>query len=108
MPLYFLEVGLGQYLGAGSLTIWSISPICKGGACHQLAICKGGVSLQLAICKGGTCHQLAICKGRVSLQLVICKIETSLLLYSCSRLRINIGFIYIGYYIKCRCLIGGL
>lgn len=30
MPLYFLEVALGQYLGAGSLTVWTISPICKG------------------------------------------------------------------------------
>lgn len=30
MPLYFLEVALGQYLGAGSLTVWQISPICKG------------------------------------------------------------------------------
>uniref|UniRef100_A0A2P2I5V6 Transporter n=1 Tax=Hirondellea gigas TaxID=1518452 RepID=A0A2P2I5V6_9CRUS len=30
MPLYFMEVALGQYLGAGSLTVWKISPICKG------------------------------------------------------------------------------
>lgn len=30
MPLYFLEVALGQYMGAGSLTVWKISPICKG------------------------------------------------------------------------------
>jgi len=30
MPLYFLETALGQYMGAGSLTTWTISPICKG------------------------------------------------------------------------------
>merc|ERR1719259_1017056 len=30
MPLYFLELALGQYMGAGSLTTWKISPISKG------------------------------------------------------------------------------
>lgn len=44
IPLFYLEMNLGQFAGSGCITIFKIAPILKGikykygGIAHQLAI----------------------------------------------------------------------
>lgn len=33
LPVFLIELSIGQYIGAGPLNIWSISPIFKGSLC---------------------------------------------------------------------------
>lgn len=30
IPIFFLEVGLGQFMSEGGITVWNICPIFKG------------------------------------------------------------------------------
>nr|XP_006012866.2 PREDICTED: sodium- and chloride-dependent creatine transporter 1-like [Latimeria chalumnae] len=39
LPLFFVEIALGQFLKAGAINIWNISPLFKGLGYSSLVIC---------------------------------------------------------------------
>jgi SNF family Na+-dependent transporter len=41
VPIMFLEVGLGQFMSQGNLSIWDICPIFKGNLCERAVRWKG-------------------------------------------------------------------
>lgn len=36
IPIFFLEIALGQFMKAGSITAWNIAPLFKGTACSSV------------------------------------------------------------------------
>jgi Sodium:neurotransmitter symporter family len=30
VPIFFLEIGIGQYMSEGGITVWNLCPIFKG------------------------------------------------------------------------------
>lgn len=32
IPIFFLEIALGQFMKAGSINVWNIAPLFKGGS----------------------------------------------------------------------------
>lgn len=40
IPIFFLEIALGQFMKAGSINVWNIAPLFKGAVHHHLtAVC---------------------------------------------------------------------
>ena len=35
IPIFFLEIALGQFMKAGSINVWNIAPLFKGAVRHK-------------------------------------------------------------------------
>ncbi|XP_071096648.1 sodium- and chloride-dependent GABA transporter 1-like [Haliotis cracherodii] len=50
LPLYFLEVALGQFTGSSATHVWSLCPLVKGLGGGMLIFCSGFVIYSTVIC----------------------------------------------------------
>ena len=40
LPLFYMELALGQFASLGPITIWKLNPLLKGEDSHRLCNCK--------------------------------------------------------------------
>lgn len=38
IPIFFLEISLGQFMKAGSINVWNIAPLFKGAVRHKVGL----------------------------------------------------------------------